>query len=37
MRFGFDMDDNLINLREHTFHIYNKKIGTKGCYELFSK
>lgn len=26
MRFGFDIDDTLINLREHAFHIYNKKL-----------
>ncbi|MDQ0199029.1 5' nucleotidase, NT5C type [Neobacillus ginsengisoli] len=27
MKFGFDIDDTLINLREHAFHIYNKKLG----------
>jgi uncharacterized protein len=26
MRIGFDIDDTLINLREHAFHIYNKKL-----------
>ncbi len=26
MRFGFDIDDTLINLRQHAFHIYNKKL-----------
>ncbi|WP_156291586.1 5' nucleotidase, NT5C type [Oceanobacillus salinisoli] len=26
MKFGFDIDDTLINLREHAFHIYNKKL-----------
>lgn len=29
MRFGFDIDDTLINLREHAFHIYNKKLSQK--------
>ncbi|WP_077305132.1 5' nucleotidase, NT5C type [Terribacillus halophilus] len=27
MRFGFDIDDTLINLREHAFHLYNKKMN----------
>lgn len=27
MKFGFDIDDTLINLREHAFHIYNKKLN----------
>ncbi|MFJ5623271.1 hypothetical protein ACIQD3_11130 [Peribacillus loiseleuriae] len=27
MRFGFDIDDTLINLREHAFHLYNKKLN----------
>jgi uncharacterized HAD superfamily protein len=26
MKFGFDIDDTLINLREHAFHIYNKNL-----------
>lgn len=26
MKFGFDIDDTLINLREHAFHLYNKKL-----------
>ena len=26
MRLGFDIDDTLIGLREHAFHIYNKKL-----------
>lgn len=26
MRFGFDIDDTLISLREHAFHLYNKKL-----------
>jgi hypothetical protein len=25
MKFGFDIDDTLINLREHAFHIYKRK------------
>lgn len=27
MKFGFDIDDTLINLREHAFQIYNKKLN----------
>lgn len=27
MRLGFDIDDTLINLREHAFHLYNEKLG----------
>lgn len=27
MKFGFDIDDTLINLREHAFHLYNRKLG----------
>ncbi|MCM3668173.1 hypothetical protein M3181_04050 [Mesobacillus maritimus] len=26
MRLGFDIDDTLINLREHAFHLYNHKL-----------
>lgn len=26
MKFGFDIDDTLINLRQHAFNIYNKKL-----------
>lgn len=26
MKFGFDIDDTLINLREHAFHIYKDKL-----------
>ncbi|WP_223590083.1 5' nucleotidase, NT5C type [Neobacillus bataviensis] len=29
MKFGFDIDDTLINLREHAFHLYNKKLNQK--------
>jgi uncharacterized protein len=27
MKFGFDIDDTLINLREHAFHLYNQKMN----------
>jgi uncharacterized protein len=27
MKFGFDIDDTLINLREHAFHLYNHKLN----------
>lgn len=27
MKFGFDIDDTLIDLRQHAFHIYNKKLN----------
>ncbi|WP_217596364.1 HAD family acid phosphatase [Cohnella sp. GbtcB17] len=29
MKLGFDIDDTLINLREHAFHLYNRKLGTQ--------
>lgn len=29
MRLGFDIDDTLINLREHAFRLYNRKLGTQ--------
>ncbi len=29
MKLGFDIDDTLISLREHAFHIYKKKLGKK--------
>lgn len=35
MRFGFDIDDTLIGLREHAFHLYNKKLGQKIALEQF--
>lgn len=35
MRFGFDIDDTLINLREHAFHIYNKKLKQNIALEIF--
>ena len=36
MRFGFDIDDTLINLREHAFHLYNKKLGHDVALEQFN-
>lgn len=35
MRFGFDIDDTLINLREHAFHIYNHKLNQDVGIEIF--
>jgi uncharacterized protein len=35
MRFGFDIDDTLINLREHAFHIYNKNLGKNIALDVF--
>lgn len=35
MRFGFDIDDTLINLREHAFHIYNRKLNREVGLEVF--
>lgn len=35
MRFGFDIDDTLINLREHAFHIYNQKLNQNIGIEIF--
>lgn len=35
MKFGFDIDDTLINLREHAFHIYNKKLKQTVPIEVF--
>ncbi|GGA35735.1 5' nucleotidase, NT5C type [Psychrobacillus lasiicapitis] len=35
MRFGFDIDDTLINLREHAFHVYNKKLNQNIALEIF--
>jgi 5'(3')-deoxyribonucleotidase len=35
MKFGFDVDDTLINLREHAFHIYNKKLNSNVPLENF--
>lgn len=35
MKFGFDIDDTLINLREHAFHIYNKNLKQNVPIEQF--
>lgn len=35
MKFGFDIDDTLINLREHAFQIYNKKLHREVKVDLF--
>lgn len=35
MKFGFDIDDTLINLREHAFHIYNEKLGQQVAIDKF--
>jgi uncharacterized protein len=35
MRFGFDIDDTLISLREHAFHIYNKKLKQNIPLDVF--
>jgi uncharacterized protein len=37
MRFGFDIDDTLINLREHAFHVYNKKMNQQIPLIVFHK
>ncbi len=35
MKFGFDIDDTLINLREHAFQLYNKKLNQDVEIDLF--
>lgn len=35
MKFGFDIDDTLINLREHAFTIYNKRLNKSVPIEDF--
>jgi len=35
MKFGFDIDDTLIDLRAHAFAIYNKKIRKNIPFEIF--
>ncbi len=35
MKFGFDIDDTLISLREHAFHIYNKKLNQNVPIDIF--
>lgn len=37
MRFGFDIDDTLLNIREHAFHIYNKKLNKQVPLDEFYK
>ncbi|PAF16318.1 hypothetical protein CHH58_12420 [Terribacillus saccharophilus] len=37
MKFGFDIDDTLINLREHAFHIYNKKLNQNISLDVFQQ
>lgn len=35
MKFGFDIDDTLIDLRAHAFSLYNKKLGKNIAIEAF--
>jgi len=35
MKFGFDIDDTLINLRQHAFELYNKKLKKDITLESF--
>lgn len=35
MKFGFDIDDTLISLREHAFHIYNKNLNQSVPIDVF--
>ena len=35
MKFGFDIDDTLIKLREHAFHIYNKNLKQNVPIDVF--
>lgn len=37
MKFGFDIDDTLINLREHAFNIYNKNLKQNIPIDVFHK
>ncbi|SNZ15402.1 hypothetical protein SAMN05421503_2624 [Terribacillus aidingensis] len=37
MKIGFDIDDTLINLREHAFHLYNKKMNQQIPLAVFHK
>lgn len=36
MRFGFDIDDTLIDLRQHAFHLYNKKLKKNISLDIFN-
>lgn len=35
MKFGFDIDDTLINLREYAFHYYQEQLGQKVAIDVF--
>ncbi|MCM3612070.1 HAD hydrolase-like protein [Planococcus sp. MERTA32b] len=35
MKFGFDVDDTLINLREYAFHYYQEQLGQKVAIDVF--
>ncbi|WP_242143156.1 MULTISPECIES: 5' nucleotidase, NT5C type [unclassified Bacillus cereus group] len=35
MKFGFDIDDTLIDLRQHAFHLYNKKLNKEVGLDVF--
>lgn len=35
MKFGFDIDDTLINLREYAFHVYNQKLNHNVPLDVF--
>jgi uncharacterized protein len=35
MKLGFDVDDTLIDLRQHAFHIYNKKLNKEIGLDVF--
>jgi len=35
VKFGFDIDDTLINLREYAFHLYNKKLNQSIALDVF--
>lgn len=35
MRFGFDIDDTLIDLRQHAFQLYNKKLNKNISLDIF--
>ncbi len=37
MKFGFDIDDTLINLRGYAFSIYNKKLNQKIALDVFEE
>lgn len=35
MKFGFDIDDTLINLREYAFHYYQQQLGKRVDIDIF--